>query len=199
MGMVLAQRLPEHQHFIPIEAEALAQYRIFEKLGFFGIEPGTTKGARDFLRTCRQILAQPKTALWITAQGQFTDPRQRPVKLMSGVGHLARRLDNAIILPLALEYPFWNERYPEALARFGEPIHVYEGKSRSVEEWMQTIEGGLTVALDALAQEACQRKAELFENLIEGSVGIGGIYDLWRRFKSLLTGKRFNAAHEAQG
>ena len=47
-------------------------------LGVFGVEPKTMRGAREFLRTSRSILARPRTALWITAQGRFADARERP-------------------------------------------------------------------------------------------------------------------------
>jgi hypothetical protein len=33
-----------------------------------------------------------------------------------------------IVVTLALEYPFWEERLPEALARFGEPILIERGQ-----------------------------------------------------------------------
>ena len=110
-----------------MDADALRRYRIFERLGVFGIEPGTMRGAREFLRTSRSILARPRTALWITPQGRFADARERPPGIQPGVAHLARRLEQAVILPLALEYPFWEERHPEALARFGPAIVVERG------------------------------------------------------------------------
>src|SRR5207253_10605254 len=50
---------------------------------------------------------------WIAAEGQLTDPRVRPLRLRSGVGHLAARVRQAVLLPLALEYPFWEERTPD--------------------------------------------------------------------------------------
>lgn len=195
MGMVLAYLLPEHKHFIPIEAKAIEQYKFFEKIGFFGIETGTTQGAKAFLQTSEKILAQPKTALWITAQGQFTDVRERPIKLMSGVGHLAKRLSQGTVLPLALEYPFWNERYPEALSRFGMPMTISNRESQSVTEWKKTIEVGLTETLDTLIAESLKRDPSLFTDLATGSAGIGGVYDIWRRLKSWLTFKRFDPAH----
>src|SRR5262245_10348711 len=43
-GMVLAELLPEHAHFVPIESNALRGYGFFERLGFFGVKPGTTEG-----------------------------------------------------------------------------------------------------------------------------------------------------------
>lgn len=195
LGVILAELFPGRTHYAPIEAAALGRYRFFRKLGFFGVEPGTTRGAIEFLRNATTLLREPDAVLWVTAQGRFADPRERPLGLRAGIGHLAHRLEGGTVLPLALEYPFWEERYPEALARFGQPIPIGHGRDRSVSEWMTTIESGLTAALDALAQDALSRDPDRFETLIGGSAGVGGVYDLWRRLRALLGGKRFRAAH----
>src|SRR5262245_27539334 len=195
MGMVLADLFAGYRHHVPIDAAALKQYRIFEPLGFFGVEVGTSEGALAFLRTGKAILSQANHALWVTAQGKFTDPRARPVELRPGVGHLARRLDDAVLLPLAIEYPFWKERYPEALAHFGSPIFVERGWEHSVEEWMRRLTAGLTEAQDALARQAQTQDESLFETLVGGNVGVGGVYDSWRKLKARLRGQRFEAGH----
>ena len=194
LGMVLAELLAGYRHYVPIDARALRQYRLFEPLGFFGVE-NTPGGALAFLRTSSAILAQPGGALWITAQGQFTDPRQRPIHLRPGVGHLLRRLRDAVVLPLAIEYPFWQERYPEALAHFGAPLFVADGREHSVEEWVERVQVGLTQSMDALAEAALSQAPERFEVLVGGNVGVGGVYDLWRRLTALLFGRRFIGGH----
>ena len=127
---------------------------------------------------------EPRTALWITAQGRFADARERPAGVQPGVAHLARRLKQAVILPLALEYPFWEERYPEALARFGQAIVVERGADRSVEEWRTCIEEALASAQDALAAEAQRRDPAAFETLVGGKAGVGGVYDCWRSLRA---------------
>jgi phytoene desaturase len=195
MGVVLAGLFDGYRHYVPINADALKQYRLFEALGFFGVESGTPAGALAFLRTGSAILSQPHNSLWITAHGQFTDARLRPVRLRGGVGHLLRRLQDVIVLPLAVEYPFWQERFPEALAHFGEPIFVGSGRDHTVAQWMSRIEAGLTAAQDKLAQIAQAQDPSCFETLLGGNVGVGGIYDLWRCFKALFRGRRFHAAH----
>jgi len=195
VALVLSELFPNRGHFAPIDASALGKYRFFEKLGFFGVEQGTRQGALAFLRTSLALLAQAQNTLWTTAQGQFTDPRQRPIMLRQGIGHLVRRLRGGVILPLALEYPFWEERYPEALACFGSPIAIGEGLRYSVKQWMHIIEAGLTASQDTLARLALTRKAQAFDTLIGGSAGVGGIYDLWRRLKSFLGGRRFVPEH----
>ena len=112
VALHLSQRLfPEREHAAPIAAESLAKYKFFERLGFFGIEPTTIRGAAQFLKTGQAVLSRPSGALWITAQGEFADVRA-PIVMKPGIGHLASRLDRFAMLPVALEYSFWNERYP---------------------------------------------------------------------------------------
>ena len=76
---------------------------------------------RPFSRATAAILARPGATLWLTPQGRFADPRERPPRFAAGLAHLARRFPRPTFLPLALEYPFWTERAPEALAHFGDP------------------------------------------------------------------------------
>ncbi|HEV2855879.1 MAG TPA: lysophospholipid acyltransferase family protein [Thermoanaerobaculia bacterium] len=186
-----AQLFPERRHYGPIDAAALGKYRFFEKLGFFGVEPGTARGARRFLTVSQEILSRPDTALWIAAEGRFTDPRERPVCLRSGIGHLASRVRQAVLLPLAIEYPFWEERYPEALARFGEEVSTGDA-DLGAGDWTPILESHLESALEALATESLSREPSRFEVLLGGGkAGAGGVYDTWRRLKARFTGERF--------
>jgi 1-acyl-sn-glycerol-3-phosphate acyltransferase len=190
---------PERSGHGPMDSAALERYRFFRRLGVFGVEPGTARGARTFLRVAREVLARPASALWLTAEGEFTDPRHRPVRLRAGLAHLARHLAadgvEALALPLALEYPFWNERLPEALLRFGEPIPIVAGSSRPAGEWQGVFERGLEATMDALAVAAQSRDAGSFDTLLAGRTGVGGVYDRWRSFRAALRGRRFDAAH----
>jgi hypothetical protein len=49
--------------------------------------------------------------------------------------------------------------------------------------------------MDRLAVDASSREASRFEPLVSGDVGIGGVYDLWRRAKALVRGERFQPQH----
>jgi 1-acyl-sn-glycerol-3-phosphate acyltransferase len=179
----------------PMDAAALNRYRFMRRIGLFGVESGTRRGAAQFLRTSLRILKDPDAMLWVTAEGAFTDPRERPIQLQPGVAHLASRVGNAIILPLAIEYPFWNERYPEALCRFGEPLYA-EADQATVEDWQVLLETRLTVTMDTLATQARARDFNLFEPVIQGAAGIGGVYDSWRRLSALMRGERFRPEHD---
>jgi 1-acyl-sn-glycerol-3-phosphate acyltransferase len=196
IALVLATSyFPDRRHFAPIDAAALAKYRFFEKLGFFGIDPESRAGARRFLQVSRAVLRRADSVLWVTAEGVFRDPRRRPVRLRPGIAHLARRFERGAMMPLALELPFWNERYPEALARFGTPVMVGEQRRYSAKAWAGLLERHLQATQDALAEEAMQRDPSVFQTTLSGRTGIGGFYDLWRRTKALLTGRRFDPGH----
>jgi 1-acyl-sn-glycerol-3-phosphate acyltransferase len=197
VGLVLAGRFPERKTVAPIESAALERYRFFERLGFFGLRPGTPEAGRRFVHVARNVLGRSDTAFWITGQGEFTDVRQRPVRLRRGTGMLARLMRNGTVLPLAIEYPPWNERLPEALAHFGDPIRVDDGRQRSVEEWTEHIAQALERTQDELAELARSRDPAQFETLIAGRVGVGGVYDRWRAALARLLGRRFDPAHQA--
>jgi 1-acyl-sn-glycerol-3-phosphate acyltransferase len=195
IGVILAGLFPERTHFAPMDSTTLARYSLFSKLGFYGIEQGTGRGAMAFLRTTTAVLSQPKSAVWITAQGRFADPRLRPPRLRPGIGHLVERLSHGIVVPLALEYPFWEEPLPEALARFGEPILIEKEHIQSAAAWAARIETNLAAAQDALMADALSRDPAAFETLVPGQFAVGGIFDRWRRSGEWLQSRRFQAEH----
>lgn len=195
--LLATTRFPGRPGYGPMDRQALRKYRFMERLGIFGIEPGTMRGAASFLATGLGILEDPNAMLWVTAEGSFADPRARPLRLQPGVAHLMARARHAVAVPMALEYPFWEERYPEALCRFGEPLPG--DAANSVEEWRRLLEERLTETMDRLASEAMTREPSLFEPVIEGAVGIGGIYDAFRHLRARLAGRRFHAGHGEPG
>lgn len=191
--LVLSDLFPGRNHFAPIDAEALKQYRFFARLGFFGIRPRSVGGARIFLLTGEAILNDPRSMLWVTAQGRFADVRERPLILEGGVGHLLARCPHAVALPLAIELTFWNERLPEALGRFAEPMQ-FDGPM-SPKQWTRALEAALEHNLDALAEAAQRRDSEAFVTLLRGRQSVAFFYDLWRATRDLLTGKSLQRGH----
>jgi hypothetical protein len=192
------RHFPGRPGFGPMEEEALARYGLFRRFGVFGISKTGVDGARRFLRLSRSVLAEPGGAggrpmLWVTAEGAFTDPRIRPVRLRPGIAHLASAIPDAVLLPLAIEYVFWNESRPEALMRFGTPLDADPAVRPA--EWILRLEAALTETMDRLAADAQARDPARFELLRSGTAGIGGPYDWWRRARAWTSGQRFDAAH----
>lgn len=187
---------PRQRAFAPIDAEALQKYPIMERLGFFPVERDTARGARQFLRSARAILAQPWHALWLTPQGHFTDARQRPVRFQSGLSHLAAKLPQVNFVPVAIEYSWWFERSPEILVAFGKPVHFPPDATPA---WLSAhCETALAGTQDQLAAGTRQRQTDAFDTLITGRAGVGGVYDLWRSLRARLRGESFAPRHHSE-
>jgi 1-acyl-sn-glycerol-3-phosphate acyltransferase len=183
-AQLAAKLLPDRRHYAPLDTDTFGRDPFFARVGFFAIEPGTSRGARRFLAISQDILKRPDAALWLAAEGRSADPRERPVQLRSGISHLAARLRSAVLLPLAIEYPFWEERLPEALARFGEEIPAGDA-DLDPGDWTPILESRLESALEELAAESLARDASRFEVLLQGGAS-GGVFQVWRRLKGRL-------------
>ncbi|GJD78174.1 hypothetical protein GCM10007886_28960 [Methylobacterium gregans] len=197
--IVLAGRLfPGREGRAPFDAAVLGKYRIFERMGAFGVDLDSPRGAAAFLAHARAILAAPHRMLWITAQGRFSDVRARPLALRPGVARLPEIAPDALVLPLAVEYAFWEERGAEAFAAFGAPILARDLLALPRPERLARLERELTATLDRLSADVVAREPERFRALVAGRKGIGGVYDLWRRLGALVAGRRFDPAHRTE-
>jgi 1-acyl-sn-glycerol-3-phosphate acyltransferase len=212
IGVVLSDLLPGYAHYAAIDAAMLKKYRAFNRLGFFGVDQSSLRGAAEFLRTGTAILGADQRSVWVTAQGEFADVRQRPLNLRSGVGHLAARVSRGWVIPIAVEYTFWTESKPEALVRLGEPLDLANGWRQPAgaekrprpdghgspgKAWTARIEAALTAALDGLNAETQSRDPAKFTTLLGGTAGVGGVYDAFRRSAAFLSGQRFDPSHMA--
>jgi 1-acyl-sn-glycerol-3-phosphate acyltransferase len=187
---------PNHRFAAPMDAEALTSYPILERLGFFPVAKDSVTGAKEFLRTSRELLKSPTTALWLTPAGKFHDVRQ-PAPFLSGLGHIADREFAGTLLSMAMEYTFWNERYPELLVEFSPPVDCAklpadrDARTRALENALQQTQA-------SLAQRAIARDAAAFVTLAVGRSGIGGFYDFWRRITAWTRGDRFRSRHTVE-
>ena len=196
--LLLADTLyPGRLNYGPIDAAALGKYRFLETIGFVGIEPGTWSGSKRFLAAAAASLRRSDTIFWVTSHGAFVDPRARPVQIRPGVAHAVAAASRGLVIPFAVEYPFWTERFPEALTAFGEPIRIDEAPGRDARAWTDRLEKALSSVQDRLADAAISRDPGRFETVFDGRSGVGGVYDLVRRLGAWSRGKRFDAAHGA--
>jgi 1-acyl-sn-glycerol-3-phosphate acyltransferase len=196
--LYLAGRLlPGRTVYTPIDAAVLGRYGFVGRVGAFGVEQHAREGALHFLEACRIIFAQAGNALLITAQGRFVDFRERPLKLDPGIAHIVDIAPHTTYLPLAIEYIHWQEKQPELLLRFGEPISGDELAGMRASPRLAVLEQALTDTMDTLARHSMARDAAAFEVLLSGKGGINPVYDLWRRGIALLTGRPYSASHGA--
>jgi len=190
--------LPAHESYAPIDAAMLRQYGVFGRIGAFGVDLESPRGAADFLRTSAEILASPNRALWVTAQGRFSDVRERPLGLKPGVARLPELAPDCTVIPLALEYGFWLERGAEAFLAFGKPIRGEDLLGLSRPARLERLEAELATTLDRLSADVQSRESARFRAMLEGRAGVGGIYDGWRRTIAALRGRTFDPSHEGR-
>lgn len=194
--LLAAKLMPERRHYAPMDASALERYGLLKRLGVFPVEMKTSRGAVQFLRTGEAIL-KDGGVLWVTPQGRFADPRDRPLEFKAGMAALAARvaetLGTCTLLPLAIEYPFWDERLPETLLYFAEPVLVVRGEA--TEPVQQRCLVALEEALDAMKEKSLTRDPAGFEVLSRGTLGTGGFYAFGQWAKAVITRRAYVAEH----
>jgi len=188
--------LPDHESYAPIDAAMLRRYGIFGRIGAFGVDLDTRRGAADVLAAGAAILSRPDRSLWITAQGRFSDVRERPLGLKPGIAHLVALAPDCTVIPLAIEYGFWLERGAEACLAFGAPMHGRDLLRLDRRARLLHLEDRLEETLERLGSDVAARDPARFKTVLEGRSGIGGVYDAWRRMTSAWRGRRFDPSHE---
>ncbi|MGI9372922.1 MAG: lysophospholipid acyltransferase family protein [Hyphomicrobiales bacterium] len=194
--LLLADELcPDVPLFGPMDADMLNKYSFMRKIGAFPVESESKRGAVSFLRAAREVLSAPGRILTVTPQGEFVDPRKRPVIFKPGVAHLARDVPGALLVPLAVEQVFWNERKPELLLSLAPAIDAGVYADNTIEDWNTQLQSALEDAMDALAKTSIARDPEQFETLLLAQTGTSPVYDFARWAKAKLTGKEFSSSH----
>lgn len=187
---------PGRTFHAPMDAEALRQYPILERLGFFAVARDAVSGTKDFLRTSRELLKSPDSTLWITPTGSFEDARHS-APFMSGLGHLIDSHFEGSLLTMAIEYTFWNERCPELLVEFAAPLNC-RTLPDDREQRTLVLQESLALTQKSLAQRAIARDATAFSTLALGRAGVGGIYQSFQRLLVWLRGQRFQERHSPE-
>ncbi len=204
---------PGFAMFAPIDASALAKYPMFGRMGFFAVEPQSQSGARDFLRISTAVVGRASASLWVTPEGRFADVRDSSAELMPGLSHLAWKLAREAAddlgvelqmvrksrqiwyLPVAIEYPFWEERRPELLVWFGAPMNTAALIGKSKAECLRVLTHHLREAQRELAEASIARDGTKFELLGGGPSGTFFVYDWWRSLRGAVRGKSVKTDH----
>lgn len=192
--LITDELLTGRRFFAPMDAVALRHYPILERVGFFPLERDTVGGTREFLRRSRAILEDDQAVLWLTPTGRFTDVRER-APFMGGLGHLSMSPSAISLLPVAVEYTFWNERRPELLIEFGDVIDSTELPSDKLARTSR-LEEELDRVQTSLAEKAVERDPHRFTTVVTGAAGVGGWYDGYRRMFAWMSGSPFQSRHE---
>ena len=129
---------PNRQFYAPIDAKALEHYRVLGKLGFYGIELGTSEGIKNFLRLSTAIARTPSTAIWMTPEEN--SPMPKICREWMQDEHLCQRL-RQVRDPQV--HSFWNEPRPLCLASLGQPTSIRELSQETKQDCNQILENKL--------------------------------------------------------
>lgn len=195
VSVLLAKKLmPARTHYAPMDAVSLERYGILKQIGVFAVDLTSLRGAAQFIRGSLKVLAKGGV-LWVTPQGRFSDSRERPLQFKPGLATLAAKVPGGCtVQPVAIEYVFWNERLPEVLLHFGDPVYV-DGKLAA--ELEQPLETALLEAMEALKEMALARNGDAFRVLQRGRAGTGGFYALGQRVLAFVRRRPYQAEHSA--
>ena len=169
----------------PMDAEQLEQFGIFKSIGVFGVDPEDPKSLEvmnDWVGA--RFEETPKTNMWITPQGRFSDVRET-VRPRPGIARIAARHPQATVASLSMEYVFWSDARPECLLQVE---HVPVPESPTTAGWLRAITEVMQRNTDDLARHAMTRNPESFRTILGGaSSGTHPIYDLWLRMRGRKT------------
>jgi 1-acyl-sn-glycerol-3-phosphate acyltransferase len=192
--MVSHHLLPNASHYGPMDAKALQHYGLFRRMGAFPVATDSPAGASQFLSSAQRVLDEGGV-LWITPEGRFTDTRTRPVLFKSGLARLVSQTGRITLVPLALEYTYWDERLPEILVNCGEPLRIANGRLEDTHTWKNLMSYAMASTQEELAQLATTREPAHFETVLAGGTGVSGMYEYWKRLQTALIGADYHAEH----
>lgn len=180
--------------YIMMEDKQLRRYQFFAKAGAFSIRRTHLRSAGQTLRYAEELLSTPGRSLWIFPQGVMVPEDQRPLKFEAGVIHLARRLPNALIVPVSLHYGVRANPRPEVFVVLGTPIALRDAAQgdadRSAQEWTRALEATATAQLDGLRTSLASCPLEQvppgFECVFKGAMGVAATWDRVRVAVGLL-------------
>lgn len=188
VGLVLWRRFtPSRDLLMPMDAQELARFDFFRRIGMFGIDPDDPRSLEAMSDYVLERFAQPtsRPTLGLTPQGRFTDARE-PIRLRPGAAAIAasspRRPE---VVALAIEYPFWQDKRPELLVSITS-VDGPETEHPTVADWHRSMTTGVRDASTRLAEAVKARDPEAFEPL-DADLGsrsrINPIMDGWLRLR----------------
>jgi chlorobactene lauroyltransferase len=171
-----------------MEAEHLARYRIFLRVGALPMRRGRPRQAYDDLSAASGYL-QPRAGLWVFPQGRRRPPREPVTGCERGAAQLAHRAGRPLrVCPVAFRYSFVGEQLPEAFVFVGEEWRVEPGAFSGREPLMAQMEARLGATVRELDELVDQERLDGFLPLAKGRLSVNKRLDRFRHAVGLLRG-----------
>jgi 1-acyl-sn-glycerol-3-phosphate acyltransferase len=97
-------------HLMMLERQ-LERFRFFQRIGAFGIRPGSPRSVAKALDYSASLLADPANALCLFPQGEMRHPEARPLGFRRGLESILTRHGGRVtLLPLAIRCDFYEDQ-----------------------------------------------------------------------------------------
>lgn len=172
---------PDRPALSPIEMPMYERFGFMRRLGMFGISPEHPDALKEMVCYVHQQCEHaPRSAIFITPQGIFTDVRE-PIAVRPGAGAMASGLDSVRVVTILTELAFWHDRRPELLLLARDcPTPVCP----STASWTRQIRMSMQSGADELAQLVIARNEEAFTSMLpRGGADVNPAFDLWQRLR----------------
>ncbi|MBN8644717.1 MAG: lysophospholipid acyltransferase family protein [Planctomycetes bacterium] len=168
----------------PMDIAMLRRFAFFRKLGVFGINPDDPASLEAMGRyMLDRFAADTRTNLWVTAQGEFHDPRT-PARLRPGAAWLAARTPGVRVLCCAIEYAFWTDQRPETFICVQPVLPAERTGALSTADWLRATQAAMTACAATLADAVISRDPNRFDTLLGGDgARVNPLFDLWQRLR----------------
>lgn len=183
---------PSRPQLAPMEAAQLAKFGFFRKLGVFGLDPDNPASLRAMLAyVTAEYERDPRSVLWLTPQGTFTDVRAE-VRLRPGAAALAAHVCGLThstpvrVVCVAVELGFWTEQKPEMFVRVAECGAPSD--PRATTAWQRAMTSAMNDNARALAALVMNRDPDAFEVLgRSGTTAVNPLFDSVQRLRGQST------------
>ena len=194
MGYLITHMGLEGCFQVMMEERHLARYRFFTRIGAFGIDREHPRAAHESLRHALDLMAQPRSTVWIFPQGVLRPNDVRPLAFYPGASRLAVQAiatHGAVrLLPVAMRYEFLQEDRPEALLRIGTPTIL--NAPPSARELNARMEQEVTELLDGLRAQIAAEDLGVYQPLLEGGMSLNKRLDALKVKLGLLPREAFD-------
>ena len=181
IGLFLADRFHTHRRgCAPMDIAMIRKFGFFKNLGLFGIDPDHPGAAQAMRSYVLSFFNQgPYPTLWLTPQGNFSDPRS-PILLRPGAAAICAACPPTQpppqALAVAIEYVFRLDRKAEVFIH-AQPVTPPE--KPSTPHWHRALSDGLTSAAATLASDVQSLDPTRFETVLSRSTKVNPLFDLW--------------------
>ncbi len=171
---------PRRPGLAPMDREQLERFGFFRRIGMFGIEPDDPESL-EAMRTyvIDAFRSDPRTMLWLTPQGRFTDVRV-PIRIRPGAAAIAATVGDVDVISISIEYAFWQDSRAEVLVRC---TRVDAPEVSSTSGWQRVMTETMQANADELARLVRDRASDPFVTLVGDRARTSFFYDLMLRLR----------------